>query len=128
MQYVPWLMMGGFVIHFVVRTVKHQRRAIWEADSAIHRPRTVTPYAEGLMVADPFSRTHIRWEGLVGFEETPRLFLLYVGRFMAYFVPKRAFANEGEVGQFRELCRHNVSAGVRAGFAVVLVPAKETVR
>jgi hypothetical protein len=118
MEYVPWLMLGGFVIHFVVRTVRHQRRAIWEADSTIHRPRTVTAFAEGVMIADPFTQAHVRWGAFVGFEETGHLFLLYIGRFTAYFVPKRAFGSEGEVVQFRELCRHSIAAP-QVGFPVM---------
>ena len=115
---LPWVMILSFAFFFFRRVMKHQRRVLWEADPAIHRPRTITPYAEGLGVSDPFSQTHIQWQGFVGFEETRNLFLLYIGRFTAYFIPKRAFPGQAEVEQFRALCQHSVSCA-QMGFPVL---------
>ena len=107
--FLPWLVFFIFAAVHIRRLNRNQFRAMWDADPTVHTPRTLTPYAEGIAIADPFSQTHARWQAFVAFDETKDLFLLYVGRFMPYIIPKRAFPTQAEVDQFRALCQHSIS-------------------
>ena len=107
--FLPCLIFFVFATIHIRRLHRNQFRAMWEADPTVHTPRTLTPYAEGIAIADPFSQTHARWQAFVAFDETTNLFLLYVGRFMPYIIPKRAFPTQQDADQFRALCQHSIS-------------------
>jgi hypothetical protein len=61
--------------------------------------------------------TACQWAALTRFEETPRLFLLYVTADRAGFIiPKRAFHSEADVENARRIFRQRIRRDPPSGF------------
>ncbi len=59
-----------------------------------HHANTIN--SEGFSQTSPVSSMHVQWQGLFWVEETKHLLLLYVDRNLAFYIPKRLFADEAE--------------------------------
>jgi len=63
---------------------------------------------EGFSMQTANSDATIKWPGLIEFRETRNLFLIYSSKRMYCLIPKRAFADESQVKEFRELLRRKI--------------------
>jgi YcxB-like protein len=64
---------------------------------------------EGFSLQTANSDASIKWPGLIEFRETRNLFLIYPSKRMYCLIPKRAFADESQVREFRELLDRKIS-------------------
>jgi hypothetical protein len=64
---------------------------------------------EGFGMQTTNSDTTIKWPALIKFRETRNLFLVYPSKRMFYLIPKRAFTDESQVKEFRELLDRKIN-------------------
>jgi len=55
------------------------------------------------------SDTAVKWPALIKFRETRKFFLIYPSKRICYLIPKRAFADESQVKEFRELLDRKIN-------------------
>jgi hypothetical protein len=120
---LPWLLIFGFIWFFVFRALRGNWRKVWEGQPQLHGPQTMDAGEDGVTVATPLSRAEYRWEAFQHVRETPNLFLLYMSNFSFHMVPKRSFASDAEVDQFRSLVRNFIAERPAPAFPVVMPPA-----
>jgi hypothetical protein len=83
-----------------------QRRnvaTIWTGNPFLARPQTATATQDAFQLQTEYSHSHISWRGYTRWAETKNLFLLYLSEPTFHIVPKRAFANEEQLNDFRAL-------------------------
>ena len=125
---LPWLapvllMLVGWIL--LIGPIWHGYSS---ADRWIERQSEALP-TEHLIEEEALTRktaevcTQCQWAALTRFEETRRLFLLYVTADRAGFViPKRAFNSEADVENARRLFRQRIRRDQPSGFPVRPTP------
>lgn len=98
--------------------VRRRYRQIWSGE----KPLTVDVDARGCVFSTSFTRSEVLWDAFPGYIESENLLLLYLSRTRFTPIPKRAFADIGDLHTFRELLRQNVSEP-QIAFPVVVQPA-----
>jgi hypothetical protein len=78
----------------------------------------------GVVVDSGHSRSEIGWPAFRRYLETPALFMLYVSEFSFHMIPKRAFADEAQIEEFRDLLRRHIQPQTQA-FPVIAPVEKE---
>lgn len=73
--------------------------------------RTVTIGNEGIRSESEVSTIETKWNSFEKFRETPNLFVIHQTKDVAGIVPKRAFASQEEMAQFRNLIASKVRQG-----------------
>jgi len=63
----------------------------------------------GIQVSGPTGNSNVEWKAFIKAQETEPQFLLYPYTHIAYVIPKRYFAGQEEIRDFREMLRRNVS-------------------
>ena len=96
-------------------------KAMWEKQEHLHRPQSVEVREDGLVISDAVTRAENRWDAFTHVRETPNLFMLYSSDYAFYMLPKRAFAAEEELRQFREMVRRRVAERPAPAFPVIPV-------
>jgi YcxB-like protein len=66
----------------------------YKASRMILREVTWTLGDEGVHLASSVSTTDLRWEAFLRYREAPKVFLLFVQKGMAQFIPKRVLTTE----------------------------------
>jgi hypothetical protein len=64
---------------------------------------------EGFRLQTTNSDATVKWPGLIEFRETRNLFLIYPSKGMYCLIPKRAFTDESQVKEFRELLDRKIN-------------------
>jgi hypothetical protein len=105
MQY--WRLFGGNVV----------RRA-WESQPHLALPRAMKISDAGLSFEDEMQSVSYRWPAFMKTLETANLFLLYISKISFEIVPKRNFADQQQVDQFRQVLKAMTGGGTGA-FPVV---------
>ena len=89
---------------------RRRARKLFASDPRHADPAEVEADAQSFRVFASTFQADIGWPAVLGWTETPNLFLLYDHEH-SHLVPKRAFANEAEQEQFRQLLQTHISAG-----------------
>jgi len=81
----------------------------WRSNPSLKDAISCWADEEGFGMQTTNSETTIKWPALIKFRGTRNPFLVYPSKRMCYLIPKRAFTNEGQVKEFRELLDRKVN-------------------
>ena len=118
---VPWLLIFLFVYFFLFRYARGGLKALWDAQTSLHRPHVVEIYDDRIVFSDAVDRLEHKWEAFTHVRESPGLFLLFTSNYSMHILPKRAFPGRGGIDEFRELIRRAIAQ--RPGPAFPVLPA-----
>jgi hypothetical protein len=76
---------------------------VWKSNKFVRGAITCWADEEGFSQQTINTDLTVKWPALIKFKETRNLFLIYPSKHMCYLIPKRAFADESQVKEFREL-------------------------
>jgi hypothetical protein len=110
LSYIPVLILAFFFSPFGRRLVLYWR---WRQQPILHRELRYDINDDAVAITTDTSSSEMKWETFDRFAESKNLFLLFVGKFVFYMIPKRAFADASEVSEFRRLASTRVPAGRR---------------
>ena len=96
-----WVLIFAFVWFFVYRRLRGNYQRTFDDTPALHRVRTVQVSDEGITMTEPTFSYRATWAHYTRFAETPNLFLLFISKNAAEFIPKRIFTNEFAMQEFR---------------------------
>jgi hypothetical protein len=82
---------------------------VWRSNPSVRGAITCWADEEGFYQQTMNSDLTVKWPALIKFKETRNLFLVYPSKQMCYLIPKRAFTNEGQVKEFRELLHQKIN-------------------
>jgi hypothetical protein len=82
---------------------------VWRGNPSVRGAITCWADEEGFYQQTMNSDLTVKWPALIKFKETRNLFLVYPSKQMCYLIPKRAFTNEGQVKEFRELLHQKIN-------------------
>ena len=89
---------------------RRRARKVFASDPRQADPQEVEADSHSFRVFASTFQTDIGWPAVLGWTETPNLFLLYDHE-DTHVVPKRAFADEAEKEQFRQLLQTHIPGG-----------------
>src|SRR5262245_33051307 len=82
---------------------------VWRSNPSVRGVIICWADEEGFSQQTTNSETKIKWPALIKFRETRNLFLIYPSKQMCYLIPKRAFMDESQVKEFRELLHRKIN-------------------
>jgi hypothetical protein len=91
---------------------RRRARKLFASDPRHADPREVEADARSFRAFASTFQTDIGWPGVVGWTETPNLFLLFDDEH-THVLPKRAFADEVGKEQFRQILQTHIPGGAR---------------
>jgi hypothetical protein len=94
----------------------------WQRLANQHRPKTANISADGICIGDQESRSQYHWDAIAKVVDTPSLLLIYLDELIFHIVPKRAFADAGQIDALWRYAGEK-GEGARQGFAVASVAA-----
>jgi hypothetical protein len=118
LPFIPWLLILAFVWFFVFRQLRGRGRKLWEGSAELQQPQMMEVSDQGVRISNVFTEMLYRWNGFVGWAETPNLMLLLLSGQRRLMIPRRAASTEAEWQQFRDLVKSHVSEPL-GGFQVM---------
>jgi hypothetical protein len=82
---------------------------IWRDNPSVRQVIRYWADEEGVSWQTANSDATLKWPGLIKFRETRNLFLLYTANRAGCLIPKRAFTDESQVKEFRELLDRKIN-------------------
>jgi hypothetical protein len=82
---------------------------VWRSNKSVRGAITCWADENGFSQQTMNSDLTVKWPALIKFKETRNLFLVYPSKQMCYLIPKRAFTDESEVKEFRELLGRKIN-------------------
>ena len=67
--------------------------------------------ATGVVIEHALARLEYRWGAFAGYKETDNLILLYLSPYVILMIPKRAFAEPGQLAVFKGLVMNGIANG-----------------
>ena len=108
-----WLMISIFITFIILPVflpyIVHRR--VYYRNPRIFGMRTVTFDDEGMKSDSEIAHVERKWSSFEKFKETNNLFLTYQTKDVVGIVPKRAFATQDDVTQFRDLLTSRMRRG-----------------
>jgi hypothetical protein len=100
-------------LQVVVFTIVSSLTIRWtfRRNSRMFGPRTVTIDETGISSDHALGHNEAKWSSYQDFKETKNLFLLYHSADLIGILPKRAFASQAELEQFRALVTSKIPRG-----------------
>jgi hypothetical protein len=86
-----------------------QAALVWRSNPSIRGAITCWADEESFYQQTMNSDLAVKWPAFIKFKETRNLFLVYPSKQMCYLIPKRAFTNESQVKEFRELLHQKIN-------------------
>jgi YcxB-like protein len=108
--FIPFVLLIGLWIWLLRRGIFSKIFNIQTRDKAIilgQRQMSIT--SESVIMKMKTSETTYSWDGFLKWQQTPKLYLLYLMSNMAILIPKRAFESEAEQAAFEALLKEKVS-------------------
>jgi hypothetical protein len=109
---ITGLLIGGFLLatSCYARYVALPRRTrrLFRQQKALQRPYEMVWDADEIRRTSETGNTRIPWSDILKWREGNRMFLLYLSDVTFYIIPKRAFANETAIDEFRKLLRDKI--------------------
>jgi hypothetical protein len=120
----PWLPVLACCAWMIYRTIRSigAFERLWKQNPTFQLRHRLEAGDLGLLIDNSRTRVETRWFAWKRFVETPQQFLLYSPDGNFHFIPKRGFAAEAQVDEFRDLLRRHVQ-GSAQGFPVQPVGA-----
>jgi len=82
---------------------------VWRSNPSVRGAIICWADEEGFSQQTTNTDLTVKWPALIKFRETRNLFLIYPSKQMCYLIPKRAFTDESQVKEFRELLRRKIN-------------------
>ena len=99
---------GAICVRYLYLPRKHRR--VFRQQTSLHLPFRFSWSAEEILSENERGSSNTKWSEIIKWKENNRLFLLYISDVMFLIIPKRAFADQGELSRFRQaLDRHAVT-------------------
>jgi len=76
---------------------------VWRGNPLVRGVYTCWADEEGFRAQTANSDVTIKWPAFINFRETRKFFLIYASKHSCCLIPKRAFMDESQVKEFREL-------------------------
>jgi hypothetical protein len=86
-----------------------QAALVWRSNKSVRGDITCWADEEGFSQQTINTDLTVKWPALITSKETRNLFLIYPSKQMCYLIPKRAFADESRVKEFRELLDRKIN-------------------
>lgn len=90
---------GGLGVRYFFVPWKHKR--VFRQQTSLHLPFRFSWSEEEILSENERGSIKTKWSEIVKWKEDDRLFLLYISDVMFLIFPKRAFADQRELSQFR---------------------------
>lgn len=84
-------------------------KLFWEKLTNLHQPMTVEVNEESLKFKTLYIEDKFKWQFFLQAVETRNIFMLYESQVVFSMIPKRAFSNDAQVEEFRELLRTKIA-------------------
>jgi hypothetical protein len=105
--FFPFFMLFcGFLVPYTSLYQKIHLKKLWTNNQHLAWPHRMTADNRGAVFQTTHTRHEISWQAYKKHVETPHLFLLYLSNQGIHIVPKRVFADESQVNEFRALLRN----------------------
>jgi hypothetical protein len=103
---IPFGLMGAYFLYcgFALRRLF---RKLYRKDQRYQHEIMADISEDGVHVVTPSADTQLKWNAIVRFLESDRLFMFFYAEWNFSIVPKRAFA-PGEIDPFRDLLRRKI--------------------
>lgn len=103
-----FLLLMSPMLYFATRTktsfwLRRQFQKQIDSSPALQKPQRIEINDSGVTGSTELSKGETRWEAVIEAIETGDHFYLFTAKKMAMILPKRAFANNSEIDQMREL-------------------------
>jgi len=122
---VGWVCGIGFcfLLGFGLNVFKQRMlvRKLWEGQSHLHDPHTVTITDDGITVRQASRRSEYMWATFQKYRSTPELFLLYTSEYQYVMIPRRSFETPADLAGFQMQCEDYLG-GVKRGFPMLPGP------
>jgi YcxB-like protein len=82
---------------------------VWRGNPSVKEVIRCWADEESFSLQTTNSDTTIKWPALIKFRETRNLFLVYPSKQICFLIPKRAFMDESQVKEFRELLHRKIN-------------------
>lgn len=86
-----------------------QAGLVWRGNPSVRGAIICWADEEGFSQQTANTDLRVKWPALVKSKETRNLFLIYPSKRMCYLIPKRAFSDESQVKEFRELLDRKIN-------------------
>lgn len=120
MPHDPWFVATliasyGAILLLTIALVRYvflpwQGRRIYAQTKAMQRPYKWTWDDERMSYVNDLASGIVPWEDVLKWREGPEQFLVYQSNIMFYLFPKRAFANEAAIDEFRALLKKKIQS------------------
>ncbi len=98
----PTLLFGGAGLYLIYSfTIARDMKIKRSYKKHKSEPVTVKIDEKGIWMASSTAESVLKWDYFSWFSQTQNLFLLFRGTSLSIILPKRAFANEADLEQFR---------------------------
>ena|SRR5215510_2634690 len=82
---------------------------VWRGNPLVRGVFSCWADEEGFRTQTSNSDTTIKWPAFIKFGETRKFFLIYMSKNTCCLIPKRAFTDESQVKEFRELLHRKIN-------------------
>jgi len=86
-----------------------QAGLVWRSNPAVRGAIICWADEEGFSQQTTNTDLTVKWPAIIKFKETRNLFLVYPSKQMCYLIPKRAFTDESQAKEFRELLDRKIN-------------------
>lgn len=93
-----------FIVVFMIQD--RNIETFWKANPFLAKPLSLSTSPGSILIQSTDSRTELTWPAFTRWNETPNHFLLHLSEQTFYVVPKRAFAGETQLNEFRFLIKN----------------------
>jgi len=100
---LPYLLIFGLILGGLPVVQRWQLRRVYQHTPSLQQEQTHEFSEAGFRMSNPLSNTLVRWDAFLEVVETKEFILLYISRSMAYFLPKRAIQDPGQLQELRSL-------------------------
>ncbi|MBP0017276.1 MAG: YcxB family protein [Cyanobacteria bacterium SBLK] len=86
-------------------------KAAWKNQTdTLKQPMTIEATADSLSIEGESFQSVLQWKLYNKFIETTNLFVIYEEKNLLRIIPKRAFANDEELSEFRKILQENINS------------------
>src|SRR5882762_6507069 len=100
---LPYALILGLVVAGLPYIQQWQLSRVYRHTPTLQQEQTHEFSDEGFRTRNPLANTLMRWDAFLEVLETKEFVLLYISRSMAYFLPKRAVKDPGQLLELRSL-------------------------
>ena len=108
---LPYLLIFGGILVALPIIQRWQLRGLYQHTPSLQQEQTHEFSEDGFRMSNPLANTLVHWNAFLEVVETKEFLLLYVSRSIAYFLPKRAIHDPGQLRELRSLLHRELGGG-----------------